>query len=333
MEKKSIEQNEISEMCTFSLGGYDQKVLMEGKRRDLPIVIFLHGGPGTPIPFNAGCRGLFPAFTDRFLMVYWDQLGCGINNRLLPENTCIQNFVSMTEDLIRQVRQRFPGNPLFLFATSWGTVLSARVLKTCQIDGVLACGQVTHDLGLNASVLKALEASEIPGKKLDRIRRMDLNSVSPKDLQLLFGSLRKYTDAYQNRQGKKPPIGPILLGMLKSPDYRLRDFAAIQVNGYTRNPRLFHTLFLEVMKTDLRPVLKAAQVPYCILQGDTDTVTPTDFVQELVSSAENPNLTCEVIENAGHYPNPDTMDRVLARLSEMAAQPVRPAADAHGVRR
>lgn len=28
------------------------------KRKDSPIIITLHGGPGTPIPFSVGCRGL-----------------------------------------------------------------------------------------------------------------------------------------------------------------------------------------------------------------------------------------------------------------------------------
>lgn len=78
--KNVISNNEISELCSFSLGGYEQKVLIEGKRKESPVVITLHGGPGAPIPFSVGCRGLFPTFTDNFIMVYWDQLGCGINN-------------------------------------------------------------------------------------------------------------------------------------------------------------------------------------------------------------------------------------------------------------
>lgn len=56
--KKIKSDNEISELCSFSLGGYQQKVLIEGKSKDNPIVITLHGGQGTPIPFSVGCRGL-----------------------------------------------------------------------------------------------------------------------------------------------------------------------------------------------------------------------------------------------------------------------------------
>lgn len=103
-----IKGNEISELYTFTLGGHPQKVLIEGKHRKLPIIITLHGGPGTPIPFSVGCRGLFPMFTDKFIMVYWDQLGSGINNYPIGSEFTIQNFVTMTADLIKEVKQLFP---------------------------------------------------------------------------------------------------------------------------------------------------------------------------------------------------------------------------------
>ena len=116
--KEIIANNEVSEIHTLNLGGYNQKILVEGKKKDLPIVIFLHGGPGTPIPFSVGCRGLFPQFTDKFIMVYWDQLGCGINNHVIDEQFTIETFVNMTKDLICEIKKMFPDNPIYIFATS-----------------------------------------------------------------------------------------------------------------------------------------------------------------------------------------------------------------------
>ena len=112
--KAIIEGNKISEIYDWSLGGYNQKVLIEGKDTSLPVVITLHGGPGTPIPFSVGCRGLFPEFTDRFIMVYWDQLGCGINNYVIDESFTIDSFVQMTWELIQKVKELFTDNKLFI---------------------------------------------------------------------------------------------------------------------------------------------------------------------------------------------------------------------------
>ena len=84
--KAIIAANEISEIRNYNLGGYSQKVLIEGKKKTNPIIIILHGGPGSPIPFCVGCRGLFPELTDKAIIVYWDQLGCGINNHPIGDS-------------------------------------------------------------------------------------------------------------------------------------------------------------------------------------------------------------------------------------------------------
>lgn len=68
----TISVNKVSQVVTYNLGCHDQKVLIEGKNEDLPIVIFLQGGPGSPIPFNEGTRGIFSEFTDHNLLVTWD---------------------------------------------------------------------------------------------------------------------------------------------------------------------------------------------------------------------------------------------------------------------
>lgn len=116
--KNYIKSCEVSEVAEVELGGYKQKIAIEGKSKSLPVVINLHGGPGSPIPFSVGCRGLFPDWTDKVIMVYWDQLGCGINNYKIDNGFKIENFVGMTVDLIKLIKSRFPGNKLFLFGMS-----------------------------------------------------------------------------------------------------------------------------------------------------------------------------------------------------------------------
>jgi len=98
MKRKAYMKScEISEVRTVRLGGYDQKISIEGKKRDLPVVICLHGGPGLPVPFGVGCRGLMPEWTDRAIMVYWDQLGCGINTSS-PSLIMARSAISMASD-------------------------------------------------------------------------------------------------------------------------------------------------------------------------------------------------------------------------------------------
>lgn len=316
--KQIIKNNAVSSMYTFQLGGFSQKVLAEGKSKDLPVVLTLHGGPGTPVPFSAGCRGMFPEFTDKFIMVYWDQLGCGINNREIDDSFSIDSFVQMTADLLREIKKLFPDNKLYLFATSWGSILSAKIAEQYQdkIDGAVVAGQIVERLFFNEEVLKTLERANIPKKKLEAIRNADTDHITQRDLQLISSCLRRYTDAYQNKKGKQAPMGKMIGGLLTSPDYSFRDFKAVMVNGYRENISLWR----EILKIDLSGVLKRVKIPYQILQGDTDLVTPTKFVKELVEAAGNPYLKHQVIENTGHLPGMAMMEEVYKQLYLLAYQ-------------
>ncbi len=309
---KKINKNEISELCTYTLGGYKQKVLIEGKSKELPIVITLHGGPGTPIPFSVGCRGLLPQFTDHFIMVYWDQLGCGINNCVIDDTFSIDIFVQMTEDLVEQIKAKFPHNKVIIFSTSWGSILSSKLLEKNPhaIDAVIACGQIVKNVFICDEVKDTLRQTRLSRKKLEKINRMTVDNYTGKDLQLISSALRKYTDAYQNKAGAKAPMGSIIKGLLRSPDYKLKDFKAIMINGYMKN----NSLWKEILRLDLSGPLSNVEIPYLILQGDTDIVASTNTVKKLIEQNNNPNLKCVVVKNTGHLPGIDMMEALLTTL-------------------
>ena len=314
--KNIIDRSEISQIYSFELGGYSQKVLIEGKSRENPVIITLHGGPGTPIPFSVGCRGMFPLFTDNFIMVYWDQLGCGINDHKIDDDFKIKTFVEMTCDLISEVKKIFPDNKIYLFSTSWGSVLSALVsdIKQNEIGGVVACGQIIKDIFFNDEVTEALEKSNIPKKKLDIIKNTNSENASSKELQLISSCLTKYTDAYNNKNGRKSPMFSVIKGLLTSPDYKFKDFKAIMVNGYMGN----NSLLNELLKIDLTDTLAGVKIPYIIIQGDTDIVASTKRVKELVEKSSNSNLKLYEVKNTGHLPGADMMEKIFDELSEIA---------------
>ncbi len=58
--KHYVESCEVSRLVRYKLGGVEQKVTLEGRRADAPVVIFLHGGPGSPLPISVGTRGHVP---------------------------------------------------------------------------------------------------------------------------------------------------------------------------------------------------------------------------------------------------------------------------------
>ena len=192
---------EISELVAVWLDRIEQKILIEGKSKSLPVVMMLHGGPGSPVPFSVGCRGLFPEWTDRAIMVYWDQLGCGINNCKLGDDIHIENFVRMTCDLVAYIKQRFPENKLYLFGISWGSILAlhAALRLPEKLDGALVYGQVLKNLFFNSEVARAFDSA--PQKARQTVQRiLETGTDCPyevldQNLKTLYQLLQKYTNA------------------------------------------------------------------------------------------------------------------------------------------
>ncbi|MDE6666719.1 MAG: alpha/beta fold hydrolase [Clostridia bacterium] len=316
--KSYIKSCEVSELLELNLGGYKQKILIEGKTKNLPVVICLHGGPGSPVPFSVGCRGLFPEWTSKAIMVFWDQLGCGINNYKIDDSFHISNFVDMTCDLVTAIKEKFPQNKLFLFGVSWGSILALESALRIpdKIDGAFVYGQVLKNLFFNNEVEDAFSTSpEKVKKKVKAILKTGTDcgdEVFEKNLRTLHKLLRKHTDAYNNRNAKPAPIGKIVKGLLTSPDYSFKDFKAVVKNGYQGN----RSLLKEHLNTDLSPLLAQIKVKYLILQGDTDIIASTKTALEVSRNCGNPKVAVKIVKNSGHMPSAAAMEECFNTLCE-----------------
>lgn len=310
-----ISSCEVSEIAEVTLGGYSQKIAIEGKSKSLPVVITLHGGPGSPVPFSVGCRGLFPEWTDAAVMVYWDQLGCGINNAAV-DGLNTEAFVNMTVDLVGEIKKRFPENKLYLFGISWGSVLALKTAVRVPelLNGVLVYGQVLKNLFFNDEVLSAFESAP-KGKKLVVHNIIKTNTdceykVLDANMKKLYKLLKKHTNAYTNKNSKPLAVGKIVKGLIASPDYTFKDFKAIVNNGYRQN----EILWRELLDADLTDELSNVRVKYLLLQGDTDIITSTKFL--LSENFGNENVTVRVIKNSGHIPSAAAMEECFETLKQ-----------------
>ncbi|WP_343208703.1 alpha/beta hydrolase [Anaerolentibacter hominis] len=312
MRKAVIASNEVSELVSWELGGYKQKVLLDGKSKDAPVIIFLHGGPGSPFPFSEGCRGMFPDITERFIMVYWDQLGCGINNHPIDDHFACGHFVDMTVDLIQEVKKKFPDNAVNLFGVSWGSVLALKA--SCRVPEllhrVLVYGQVLRELSFNKEVYAELEQAKMSGRqkeKLAVIKAREEHTLD--DFKQMAGWIRKYTQGYQAKDGGKLPFGSMLVSLLTSPDYSFRDLKAVMVNGYQKNKSLLQ----EIMVMDLWEDLERVTIPYLIMQGSCDIVTSTKTMKQFMENTKNPYVTMQLIEHNGHIPGATGMEQIIEK--------------------
>lgn len=122
-------QTGIDTAAVFPIGGIDQYVTIQGKDRSLPLLLFLHGGPGGSVMSYAD------RFTTRlqehFLVVQWDQRETGktLQRNASPVPLSFALFQADTHALIEFLLNRFHRQKLYLAAHSWGTALGFHIAR------------------------------------------------------------------------------------------------------------------------------------------------------------------------------------------------------------
>ena len=183
-----------------------------------------------------------------------------------------------------------------------------------MVDGVIAYGQVLHQLMQSKETIDALMSSKAPEKLKSEIKAaVDAGKLDPKTAMKMSGAIRKYTFGYNNPNEPKAEVGKIIRGIMTSPDYTFRDFKAIVMNGYQKNT----SLLSELSELDLRETLKGVSVPYHILQGETDIVTNTTGIVSFVRESENHRLSCRIIPDSAHIPGANGMNAVFEEICKL----------------
>jgi proline iminopeptidase len=84
-----------------------------------PVIIFLHGGPGSDYRSMLAMRERYNGYnlTDEYLLVFWDQRGAGLSKRHDKDVLTLDVY---DNDLNTLVNLYSPGRRVFLIGVSWG---------------------------------------------------------------------------------------------------------------------------------------------------------------------------------------------------------------------
>ena len=123
---KKINSNykSISVLENVIIGGLNQSILIRGENVNNPLMLFLHGGPGTA---QIGFAPKFQSNLEKnFTVINWDQRGAGLSydKNIRREELTIENMVTDTVELVKYLLGRFNQEKIFLVGHSWGTVLA-----------------------------------------------------------------------------------------------------------------------------------------------------------------------------------------------------------------
>lgn len=125
---KKIPSNGVNESMYVDINGTRQWINIYGEKRDNPVLLYLHGGPGS------STSDIDYAFTRKWADVYtivtWDQRNCGKsydksqNNIVITKDLLMRDGKEMTEFLLKHLSKE----KITILGHSWGSLYGANLV-------------------------------------------------------------------------------------------------------------------------------------------------------------------------------------------------------------
>ena len=170
----------ISTIAWPLIEGIKQAIIIRGESSALPVLLYVHGGPGAPdFPY---IHDVFKSMEKYFVVCYWEQRGAGKSYATLedPETLTLEQLTEDAYAVSCYLIEKFQQSKIYILGHSWGTLLSCFVIKKyphlfhaylgiAQITNQLVSERESHDFvekearrRNDASVLKKIIENPVP---------------------------------------------------------------------------------------------------------------------------------------------------------------------------
>jgi pimeloyl-ACP methyl ester carboxylesterase len=283
-----------------------------------PVMLFLHGGPGS-------AESLFTmAFQEKweeiFTVVHWDQRGTGKTLTKNPDK--LPNIDLLLTDLfevIQYLKMKYHKQRIVILGHSWGSVLGSVFIRKHPEEAAYYIGV--------AQVINMLENEQVGYNKVkELIERSDQKSLKKLEsigeypgTRIIFNrEFLKKCEKVRQLQGKYKLAMKIDLGIwitvFKSPIFRFSDIIAF-LKIFKANAHLHQFLG----DFNLNAETANYKVPIYYILGGNDWQAPYIIAQQYFEEIEAPNKGIFIIPDAGHMTMMDQPDLFYEALQKINA--------------
>ncbi len=292
------------------IGEGEQWILERSENIDNPIILYLHGGPGTS-QMTSNRRNT-QHLEKYFTVVNWDQRGAAKSYKAIKEvgRMNINQFVEDTRELTRYLLKKFRKEQLVLVGHSWGSVIGAVTAARYQ---ELYCCYVGIEQAVNMEHGEAVsyqwtleQAKERDDSKVVRA----LKKIGPPPYD---GDWQRKTITERSclaRMGgefhssKNGALGYVLRNLIFSREYSLID----RVNFFRGILGSMKYLWPELLKADLAKSVPELKVPAFFMEGRFDYECPSNLAAEYFAQMKAPSKELIWFEKSAHMPNAEERD-------------------------
>jgi pimeloyl-ACP methyl ester carboxylesterase len=303
-------QKSISSLEKITINNSIQWILIRSQNIDNPILLYVHGGPGTS-QLTLNKNNTIP-LEKYFTIVNWDQRGAGKSYHAIKDTgrMNINQFVSDIIELTLYLENRFGKNKITLVGHSWGTVIStlAASKRPDLFNAYIGIGQMSNMLeSEKISYQWTLQQSESAGDSAS-VKKLTQSGPPPYtgNWKSKFMSERRILGMYGGEYygSNKGAFVPVLNSLIFSTEYTLPD----RINFFRGILGSSDLIFPELMKVNLFNQAPHLDVPVWFMLGRHDYEVPSILSEQYFNFLNAPAKNIIWFENSSHMPNTEERD-------------------------
>lgn len=316
----SAQTKSIHEEKFVSIGGIEQWITINGQDSSKPVILFLHGGPGSVMsPYDSAIYG---AWEKDFILIQWDQRGAGRTfGRNAPaelnEDYWIENPLTveqMAEDgiaLSKYLIEHLGKQKIIIVGTSWGSVIGTTMaLKNPSLFyAYIGHSQIVNPSeNLVATYQKTYKIAQDANDQ-ESIDKLKLIGAPPYDNAKNAGQLFRAIKKYEKKNSIPSPdswwkLAPQYDNETDS-KYREEgdDYSFINYIGHKK-------LGIKGMINSVNFLVNGLdfKIPVYLIQGQEDILTPNEITKVYFDKIKAPKKEFFLIPGAAHGHNQSIID-------------------------
>jgi len=306
----------INEAKFVLIGGIEQWITINGNDRSKPIILFIHGGPGSTM--SQYSNSMYKGWENDFVLVNWDQRGAGRTyGRNVPEKSnetyWIENPLTVDQmtldgiELAQYLAQYLDQDKIILLGTSWGSILGTKMALS---KPELFTAYVGHAQFVNFSenidfAYHTVNQLAKNANDTSAVKILKHLGPPPYDSAKNYGQLLRIVKDYERSNSTPAPTTWFEL----DPEYDNEtdskhrydgdDYSFVHFVGHGKLGIKSMVRDINFNKTGI-----SIKIPIYLVQGENDILTASDVNKPFFDKIVAPDKAYFLVPNAGHGHNP-----------------------------
>jgi len=315
-------ENGIDTLEMVEVNEVKHGLLIRGEDVSNPVLLFVHGGPGTPGMLLH--RYFETELLDTYTIVHYDQRGVGksYDERLTTEDFTINQHVEDLLAISAYVRKRLNQDKIFLLGQSWGSLLgiTAARRKPNYYHAYIGLGQII-DMHTGERLAASYAISQAIRQGDDERRALieglgEAPYEDPQKVVTMKRTLRElggvdYDPDFRGRE--------LRWRAFNTPEYDIWELMRIQRAASSPSPTIWKEMlnFNVYKKNGAVRQADTLLLPVVIMGGIYDYQTPYSLARTYYKTLHAPKGKRFVkFEKSGHLPNYEEKDTFIKVMKE-----------------